>query len=65
MLQVNHPPLIAKDFSQKATLSPRARKHSSIYLGLALLLLGLGAVAASAFFDAKRPFIFDVSAPTP
>jgi hypothetical protein len=67
MLQVNHPSLIAKDFNQPGTVSPRLRKHGAVYAGLALLLLGLGTVAASALFesDAKHPRGFDMSAPMP
>jgi hypothetical protein len=67
MLQVNHPPLIAKDFKQPGTVSPRLRKHGAVYVGLALLLLGLGTVAASALLesDAKHTLRFDISAPMP
>jgi hypothetical protein len=71
MLQDIHRSSIVGDSRQEAILSsrasnlPREATNFRTLLGLALLLMGLTAVAASAFFDAKRSFVFDVSAPAP
>jgi hypothetical protein len=71
MLQDIHRSSIVGESRHEAILSsqssnpPREAANFLTFLGLALLLMGVTAVAASAFFDAKRSFAFDVSAPAP